>query len=68
MSKRRRASELIFKTKYALKYPVAVNAVLSGTGTEATAGVITVLASNVATRAYVTVSADTNIGTVVGTQ
>lgn len=67
MSKRRRASELMFKKSHGLKYPVNVVAVLSGTGTVARAGVITVVASDVATRAYFTVAATTNIGTIVGT-
>ena len=67
MSKRRRASELMFKSKYALKYPVDVVAAISGTGTVAKNGVITVVASNVATQAYLTLATGTNIGTLVGT-
>lgn len=68
MSKRRRASELLFGSKYALKYPAKVIAVTSGTGTEdAGGGHITVVASDVATTAYLAVTTDTNIGTLVGT-
>jgi hypothetical protein len=70
MSKRRRASELAFGKKYALKYPVNVVVAASGTGTVAKGGVITVVAAtnaSVATRAYLTVGATTNIGTLIGT-
>lgn len=67
MSKRRVASQLMFKSKYALKYPVDVVSVLSGTGTLAKSGVITVVASNVATQCYLTLTTATNIGTLVGT-
>ena len=67
MSKRRRASELIFKKKRALKYPAAVVARVSGTGTEAAYGIITVIATSaISTSAYITVSSGTNIGTLVG--
>lgn len=71
MSKRRKASELMFRKKNALKYPV--NVVIetgSGTGTVAKGGVLTVVASSgvyVSTRVYLTLSATTQIGTVVGT-
>lgn len=70
MSKRRRASELMFKTSHAFgprgKLPIV--AVLSGTGTIAAHGIITVQASTVANNAvYITVSSGTNIGTLVGT-
>ncbi len=68
MSKRRRASELLFKKSHGLKYPVNVVAVLSGTGTVTGANVLTVVASNVATTVYLNVVASTNIGTIVGTQ
>ena len=68
MSKRRRASELIFKRSHGLKYPTAVVANLSGTGTVAAMGVITVIASVATTNtAYITVSSATNIGTLIGT-
>ena len=67
MSKRRVASELMFGNKYGLKYPVSVVSALSGTGTETRGGTITVVASNVATTAYITITTDTNIGTLVGT-
>lgn len=67
MSKRRRASELMFKTTRGLTYPAKVVAVLSGTGTATAGGVITVLAASVATQAYMTVASGTNIGTLVGT-
>ena len=67
MSKRRQASILMFGKKNCLKYPVDVVAALSGTGTAAKEGVITCVASNVSTRAYLTVTSATNIGTLVGT-
>lgn len=67
MSKRRRASELMFGRSHGLKYPVNVVATLTGTGTETVKGVITVVASNVATRAYMVFTSGTNIGTIVGT-
>ena len=68
MSKRRRASELIFKNKYSFKYPVDVVGAITGTGTEATIGVITVVAAAATTnRAYITLTTATNIGTLVGT-
>jgi hypothetical protein len=69
MSKRRRASELIFGKKNALKYPVRVTSVASGTGTCTHGGVITVLAASagaVATSAYVTLDSGTWIGTLIG--
>lgn len=69
MSKRRRASELMFKRSHGFgivaKLPIV--AVLSGTGTVAHEGVITVVASNTATQCYITLQATTNIGTLVGT-
>lgn len=67
MSKRRRASELMFGKKNVLKYPAKVVAVTAGTGTATAGGVITLLASNVATAAYMTLDSGTNIGTLVGT-
>lgn len=68
MSKRRRASELIFKTGRAFKYPVKVVGYTSGTGTEPTIGVISVIAAAATTnRAYITLTSGTNIGTIVGT-
>lgn len=67
MSKRRRLSELMFAHSHGLKYPVTVVAALSGTGTETAKGVFTVVASNVATRAYLVFTSGTNIGTLVGT-
>lgn len=71
MSKRRRASELMFGKKHGLKYPVAVVAALSGTGTVASKGVFTVVADSgsalTAHAVYLTVVASTNIGTLVGT-
>lgn len=70
MSKRRRASELIFFRSHVLKYPVTVMAALAGTGTVARGGVITVIAASGGAQtlhtAYLTVSAGTNIGTLVG--
>lgn len=67
MSKRARASVLIYGHRYGLKHPVDVVTVLSGTGTETGRGTITLVASNVATRAYLVVTSGTNIGTVIGT-
>lgn len=67
MSKRRRASELIYGRSHGMKYPVAVVSVLSGTGTETNKGCFTVVASNVATRCYVAFTSGTNIGTLIGT-
>jgi hypothetical protein len=67
MSVRRRASELIFKKSHALRYPVNCYAAISGTGTVAKAGTVFVLAASVATRAYCTLAATTNIGTIIGT-
>ncbi len=64
MSKRRRASELVYKNKYGFKWPVAVVAVLSGTGTATAGGVITI---NTAVQVYVTAASGTNIGTLIGT-
>jgi len=64
MSKRRRASELILKSKRGLKYPAKVVARTSGTGTEAAWGIITVVTG---TRAYFTAATATNIGTLIGT-
>lgn len=71
MSKRRRASELIYGKSHGLRYPVKVVAALSGTGTEPTKGVFTVVAASGAADSaqgvYLTVTAGTNIGTLVGT-
>ena len=67
MSKRRRASELMFGKSHGLKYPTKVVAVTSGTGTVAKGGVLTVVASATATQTYLTITTATNIGTLVGT-
>ena len=68
MSKRRRASELLFGNKRSLKYPAKVIIAASGTGTEdAGGGAITVVAGATATTAYIQVTTDTNIGTLCGT-
>lgn len=71
MSKRQAASKLMFGKKKALKYPAKVVARMTGTGTEAAYGVITLSVStvgiNTAGQAYLTVSSGTNIGTLVGT-
>jgi len=67
MSKRRRLSELVYGQSHGFRYPVMVVAALSGTGTETVKGVFTVVASNVATRAYLVFTSGTNIGTLVGT-
>lgn len=71
MSRRRRASELMFGTKRGLLYPVKIVAAASGTGTIAAKGVFTVVASSGAGDSahgvYLTVSSGTNIGTLVGT-
>ncbi len=70
MSKRRRVGELVFSSKYALKYPVDVVAAFTGTGTVAQKGVFTLVASSGAAQTahtvYVTISAGTFIGTLVG--
>lgn len=70
MSKRRRASELLFKRSHgfgvAAKLPIV--AVLSGTGTSTGLGILTVLAAATATQLYVTLSSGTNIATLIGTQ
>lgn len=70
MTKRRRASELIFKRSHGFtagaKTPIV--AVLSGTGTVAAMGVITVVAAATATQCYLTLSSGTQIGTLIGTQ
>lgn len=70
MSKRRRASELMFKRSHMLgigaKLPIV--AVLSGTGTSAAMGICTVVAGATATQCYLTLSSGTNIATLVGTQ
>ena len=73
MTKRRRASEIILGCKRGFKYPIDVAAVLSGTGTVATKGCITLVATTGASGtwganvAYITVSSGTNIGTLIGT-
>lgn len=69
MSKRRRASELIFKRSHCIGWSakVPIVAVLSGTGTIAAEGIITIVAGATATQAYLTVSSGTNIGTLIGT-
>lgn len=72
MSKRKVASTLMFGKKDGLKYPAKVVARLSGTGTEAAYGVLTVVCAsgaiaNSAAQIYLTVSSGTNIGTLVGT-
>ena len=70
MSKRRRVSELIFKRSHGFvtgaKTPIV--AVLSGTGTSAAMGIITLVAGATATQCYLTLSSGTNIGTLIGTQ
>jgi hypothetical protein len=67
MSKRRMASILMFGKKNCFKYPVKVVAVTSGTGTDTKGGVITVVASDVSTQAWLTVTTATNKATIVGT-
>lgn len=71
MTKRRRASELMFGKRHGLKYPIAVVAALSGTGTMAAKGIFTVIAASGQADSghavYLTVVASTNIGTLVGT-
>ena len=64
MSKRRRASEIMFSKSHGLKYPVRVVATLSGTGTVAEKGVITIVTNS---SVYLTLTTATNIGTIVGT-
>ena len=73
MSKRRVANRLMFRSNHGISpgYGPAIVARLSGTGTVAAEGVITVVvASGVAASVgsvYLTVSSGTNIGTLVGT-
>ena len=70
MTKRRRASELIFKRSHAFKTgaKTPIVAVLSGTGTVPAMGVMTLVAAATATQIYLTLSSGTNIGTLIGTQ
>lgn len=70
MSKRRRASELMFKRSHIFGFgaKVPIVAVLSGTGTVAQNGVITLVASNTSTQCYITLTTGTNIGTLCGTE
>lgn len=69
MTKRRRVSELIFKRSHGFKTgaktPIVV--VASGTGTIAANGIITLVAAATATQCYLTISAGTQIGTLIGT-
>lgn len=71
MSKRRRASELMFGRRHGLKYPATVVAIFTGTGTNAFKGIFTVVASSGQADSghavYLTVSSGTQIGTLVGT-
>jgi hypothetical protein len=74
MSKRAAASRLMFGTLRGLKYPVKVVASLSGTGTVAAYGVISISTATVGSLAftggakvYMTVSSGTNIGTLIAT-
>jgi len=55
----------MFKKKRALKYPVNVVAAASGTGTVAKSGIVTW--SSATGKCYLTLSAGTNIGTLVST-
>jgi hypothetical protein len=56
---------MIFQKKKALKYPVKIAIVASGTGTAAQRGVVTYDKSGAT--AYLTMTVATNIATVVGT-
>lgn len=69
MSKRRRASELIFKRShmFSVGAKVPIVAVTAGTGTIAQEGILTLVASNTATQVYLTFSSGTQIGTLIGT-
>ena len=76
MSKRRVAGNLLFNGKgNALKHPAHIVVVLTGTGTATRGGVLTLVAPAAPTKAqlystgsvYLTMSANTNIGTLVGT-
>jgi hypothetical protein len=72
MTKRRRASELMFKTSHGFgpRGRLPIVAVTSGTGTIAVHGIITILATTsnpTAQTAWLTISSGTNIGTIVGT-
>lgn len=65
MSKRLKASLMMFNKKRALRYPVNVVAAASGTGTVAKDGIITYDSSG--DLCYLTVTSGTNIATVVST-
>lgn len=72
MSKRRAMSVLMFSRNHGFRGHVPPMVVaLSGTGTVAAAGVLTIVAASAGTwggwGAYLTVSSGTNIGTLVGT-
>ncbi len=71
MTKRRRASELMFKSGNIFRPgKLSIVAVTSGTGTIAAAGIITILATTAlpsGQSVYLTISSGTNIGTLVGT-
>lgn len=69
MTKRRVANVLCFKGRNVIKAggQLPIVSVLSGTGTIAASGILTIVAGAVATQAYITVSSGTNIGTIIGT-
>ena len=70
MSKRRRASELMFSKSHGLRYPVKIVVEASGTGTGTQMGTFTLIASAtaaVATSVYLTVETATNKAVLVGT-
>ena len=69
MTKRRAANQLMFKDIQGLKYPVCVQAVLSGTGSGVANGTLVVVCASgavmsAAGRVYLTIS---GTGTLVGT-
>lgn len=72
MTKRRRASELMFKTSHGFgpRGRLPIVAVTSGTGIIAAHGILTILATASAPTSqtvWITVSSGTNIGTIIGT-
>lgn len=70
MSKRRRVSELVFKRShgFAIGAKIPIVAALSGTGTVAAAGVVTLVASATSTQCYLTITSGSVVGTLIGTQ
>ena len=73
MSKRRAASVLMFRRNHGFnaRHTPPIVVALSGTGTIAAGGILTIVANSAGTfagwNAYLTVSSGTNVGTLVGT-